>query len=129
MGPRIVTIMRKLGPEFMSQESLYSAIDDWEGEHLEKGSKTAHDVAECMRVFASTGPTLKHAIAYVDVIFEQEGTIELLTGHKAKGMEWNRVYFLDPFLIGKGEQEMNLRYVIMTRAKQELYMINTRDIP
>jgi hypothetical protein len=128
MGPRVAGIMKKLGPENMSRDSVMSAIEDWEGEHLEKGSKTASDIAECMRVFASHGATLAHALVYVREIFKQDGSIELLTGHKAKGMEWDRVYFLDPWLIGEGEQELNLRYVIMTRAKQELYMLNSKEI-
>lgn len=128
MGPKINGIMRKLGPEDMTQASTLSAIEDWEGERLEKGNKTAKDIADCMRVFASYGPTLKHALSYIDHLFEQEGTIELLTGHKAKGLEWDRVYFLDESLLGSDEQELNLRYVIMTRAKQELYLINSWDI-
>ena len=128
MGPKITGIMRKLGPEDMTQDSTLSAIEDWEGERLEKGNKTAKDIADCMRVFASYGPTLKHALSYIDHLFEQEGTIELLTGHKAKGLEWDRVYFLDESLLGGDEQELNLRYVIMTRAKQELYLINSWDI-
>ena len=128
MGPRLIAIMRKLGPEGMSQESTLSAIEDWEGERVEKGSKTAKDIADCMRVFVSYGPTLKHALLYIDSIFKQHGSIELLTGHKSKGLEWNRVYFLDQFLIGEDEQDLNLRYVIQTRAKQELYYINSREI-
>jgi superfamily I DNA/RNA helicase len=128
MGPKVAGIMRKLGPEDMSQDSTLSAIEDWEGERLEAGSKTSKDIADCMRVFAHYGPTLKHALAYIEHLFEQKGTIDLLTGHKAKGLEWDRVYFLDEWMIGPEEQEMNLRYVIMTRAKNELFLINSRDI-
>lgn len=128
MGPKVAGIMKKLGPDDMSKESTLSAIEDWEGERVEKGNKTAKDIAECMRVFASYGPTLKHALAYIEHLFAQKGTIELLTGHKAKGLEWDRVYFLDEHLLGTDEQEMNLRYVIMTRAKQELYLINSWDV-
>jgi hypothetical protein len=128
MGPKVAGIMRKLGPEDMSQDSTLSAIEDWEGERLEAGSKTSKDIADCMRVFAHYGPTLKHALAYIEHLFEQKGAIDLLTGHKAKGLEWDRVYFLDEWMIGPEEQEMNLRYVIMTRAKNELFLINSRDI-
>jgi DNA helicase IV len=40
-----------------------------------------------------------------------------MTGHGSKGLEFDHVYFLDQHLIGKEEQEPNLRYVIATRAR------------
>lgn len=52
----------------------------------------------------------------------------LLTGHKAKGLEWNTVYHLDPFLIGESEQELNLKYVIGTRSLENYYEILTKEI-
>jgi superfamily I DNA/RNA helicase len=128
IGPKVVGIMRKLGSEDMSQDSTLSAIADWEAERVAKGSKTASDIAECMRVFAGYGPTLKGATSYAEHLFAQKGTISLLTGHKAKGLEWNKVYHLDPWLLGESEQEKNLRYVITTRAKAELYEINSKEI-
>ena len=127
IGPKVVNMMKKLGPDNMDHESMLSAIEDWEDERVKKGSKTCHDVADCMRVFASYGETLKGALAYAKHLFAQEGTIELLTGHKSKGLEWDRVYHLDPDLIRDGEQELNLRYVISTRAKQELITMKSED--
>jgi formiminotetrahydrofolate cyclodeaminase len=70
--------------------------------------------------------------------------ISLATGHKAKGLEWQRVYHLNPWMIPSkyvvdmepedGEeseryekalrQENNLRYVIETRTKNELFLVN-----
>jgi hypothetical protein len=128
IGPRITGIMRKLGGEDLSRGSLLSSIEDWRTERLAKSSTTANDIADCMKVFANFGATLGQAIAYVEHLFQQKGTIRLLTGHKAKGLEWGTVYHLDPWLIGDAEQELNLRYVIGTRAKQELYEINSKDI-
>lgn len=81
-----------------------------------------------MLVFAHHGRSLGEAIAYAEHLFRQKGTIQLLTGHKAKGLEWNTVFHLDPFLIKDGEQELNLRYVISTRAMNELYEIDSREI-
>ena len=81
-----------------------------------------------MRVFGSFGDTLGQAISYADHLFKQTGTITLLTGHKAKGLEWPVVYHLDPWLLGEGEQEQNLRYVILTRAMDSYYEIDSREI-
>jgi superfamily I DNA/RNA helicase len=63
----------------------------------------------------------------------QNGCLTLCTVHKAKGLEWNRVYILDEFLMPskyarqawQQQQETNLQYVAVTRAKQELKFIYT----
>lgn len=56
----------------------------------------------------------------------------LSTGHKAKGGEWNTVYFLDRHRIPSKyaktkealQQEYNLEYVMLTRAKKRLFFID-----
>jgi DNA helicase II / ATP-dependent DNA helicase PcrA len=128
IGPKVIGIMRRLGPETMNKETLLNAIESWRAEKIAKQSATAGDIADCMQVFAGFGETLAQAIAYAEHLFGQKGTLQLLTGHKAKGLEWNTVYHLDPFLIGDSEQEHNLRYVISTRAKEAYYEIESREI-
>lgn len=128
VGPKIIAIMRKLGDEQMKKEALLNEIESWRQDKLAKQSTTAGDIANCMVVFAKYGDTLSQAISYAEHLFSKKGTINLLTGHKAKGLEWNTVYHLDPFLIGESEQEHNLRYVIQTRAMQNYYEIESREI-
>jgi superfamily I DNA/RNA helicase len=128
VGPRLIGMMRKLGPEDMSQASVKSAISDWLAERLAKESKTAEDLAACMRVFADYGATLGQAIAYAEHLLKQSGTIQLLTGHKSKGLEFETVYFLDEFLLRDDEQDQNLRYVIQTRSKNQLFYIESSQI-
>lgn len=86
------------------------------------------DMAACLSVIAGYGKTLGQAVAYANFIFKTQGTIKLLTGHKAKGLEWDVVYHLEPGLISDHEQDLNLRYVIQTRAKERAYEINMEDI-
>ena len=128
IGPKIVALMRKLGPESMSKASVLSAITDWLVERLAKDSTTAEDMAACMKVFAEFGSTLGQAISYAEHLFSQRGSIRLLTGHKAKGLEFDCVYHLDPTLIGMEEQELNLRYVIQTRSRDRYYEVHSKDI-
>jgi len=127
IGPRLIRIMQKLGDGHIKQSDLLIMIENWRDAKLEtsQSPKTIYDMAECMKVFASFGSTLDQAVGYAEHLFAQQGTIKLLTGHKAKGLEWDTVYHLDPWLIGDGEQEKNLRYVITTRAKEALYEINS----
>ena len=128
IGPKLIALFRKLGPDDMAQASVVSAIDGWLEERLARSSTTAQDLADCMRVFASHGSTLGTAIAYAEHLFAQRGTIRLLTGHKAKGLEFPTVFHLDPWLCRDEEQDLNLRYVIQTRAMESYYEINSRDI-
>lgn len=94
------------------------------------------DRVECLRIFADQGPNLGAAIAYAEHLFRQTGSIQLLSGHKSKGLEWDVVYHLDPWRCGGRrdlspedmEQELNIRYVIETRAKKELHIVNMENI-
>lgn len=130
IGPKIVGIMRKLGPEELPRDSVIGQIEAWRQEKLAKAKApgTINDTADAMAVFASYGEDLGKAIAHVQWLFAQRGTIQLLTGHKAKGREWDIVYHLDPWLIGSGDQELNLSYVITTRSADQLYTINSEAI-
>lgn len=135
IGPSLVKAMKKLGPETMRREELFRAIDQWETEKLAKargkGAGTIRDKAECFRVFAAFGTDLGSACRYAEHIFATTGTIQLLSGHKAKGLEWDVVFHLDSHRIPSPycrteedrEQEQNVRYVIETRAKRGLFFI------
>lgn len=128
VGPKIISILRKLGDGEMNKSALLSEIESWRESHLAKSSTSANDIADCMKVFAAYGHSLAQAISYAEHLFQQKGTIRLLTGHKAKGLEFPVVYHLDSWLIGDGEQELNLRYVIQTRAMNSYYEITSKEI-
>lgn len=131
IGVKILRIMQKLGDDDTPRDSLISLIGDWADAKLEKNKDMASimDMAECMRVFANQGKTLGQAIAWGESLFAQQGTLTLLTGHKAKGLEWDVVYHLDPHLIRQDdEQDLNLEYVIRTRSKSEAYEIKGENI-
>jgi len=127
IGPALVKALKKLGPEDMTYEQTNKAIDAWETERLRKakGKAATKDKAECLRVFLSVGGSLAGATAYAESIFKSTGPIQLLSGHKSKGLEYDHVFHLDPSRIpspyAEGEdaleQELNIRYVILTRAK------------
>ena len=128
LGPKLVALLRRMGPENLSRSAVLGAIDNWEQEKTTRESKTAADMAACMRVFAEHGDTLGQAISYADHLFQQKGTTRLLTGHKAKGLEFETVYFLDEFLLSRDEQDLNLNYVISTRSQNNLLYIDSARI-
>ena len=134
IGPALVKALKKLGPEDMTQAQATAAVDAWEKDRLAKvkGKASVADKAECFRVFLDIGGNLVGAIAYAESIFKSSGPIQLLSGHKSKGLEWDSVFHLDPHRIPspyarteeEAEQELNVRYVIETRAKKSLTLIS-----
>lgn len=131
IGPRIVNVMRKLGPDSLEGAALIDAINEWEELKLAKESKTASDMAACMRIFAEHGRSLHGAMTYAKHLFEQKGTTHLTTGHKAKGLEWEDVYHLDPWHVRRGhpsQQDQNLDYVVSTRSCNRLTEIESEGL-
>lgn len=131
IGPKLIGILKKIGDDRDTKAELIAKISAWKDEKLAKaqtGQKSIEDMASCMQIFAGFGTTLASAIAHAEHLFSQKGSIKLMTGHKAKGLEFDTVYHLNPYLIGTDDQEQNLRYVISTRAKVALYEVNSGDI-
>jgi superfamily I DNA/RNA helicase len=128
LGPRLVAILKKLGPDSSTRKQVIDAIEQWREEKLLANSKSANDLADCMRVFADHGDTLSSMISYANHLFAQTGTIRLLTGHKSKGLEFPNVYWLDPGLCDNREQDRNLAYVIITRSENILNTIDSSGI-
>lgn len=131
IGPRIIRLLKKIGDDADTREDLMYKIDSWlEHKLLTSNSPTTlQDTAECLKVFATWGATLSQAVGYAEHIFKQQaGSITLTTGHKAKGKEWDVVYHMDPHLLRDDDQDLNLKYVITTRAKQRLYEITSKEI-
>jgi DNA helicase II / ATP-dependent DNA helicase PcrA len=130
IGARLIAVMRKLGDESLSGPKLLGAITEWLDAKLAAESKTASDLAECMRVFAERSADLGQAIRYAEHLFAQQGKILFSTGHKAKGLEWDTVVHLDPWLCRRKAtpQSKNLDYVISTRSKNRLIEIDSECI-
>ena len=125
ISTRLVRYMSKLGDESMPKRRCLVAVDEWLAAKEDNQSKSARDMADCMRVFIGYGENLGQAIAYVRHVFAQHGTVEFMSGHKSKGLEFDYVYHLDQSLIRNTDQDQNLRYVIDTRSKDNLTYIES----
>ena len=128
LGPRLTAIMKKLGPNDMKKAQVIQEIESWREEKLAANSKSASDLADCMRVFADHGHDLGQMVSYAEHLFAQQGSIKLLTGHKSKGLEFDNVFWLDPELCDHREQDRNLAYVITTRSQNKLTMLDSSQI-
>lgn len=125
----LLALMKKLGKPKDSTDSARANLEDlFEG--LKKKNKNAGRLAdqkECIRIFLDAADTLGEAMAKLEEVTSRTGTVKLMTGHKSKGLEFNRVFFLDQHLLSKEGQDPNIRYVIITRARNELYYIKSED--
>lgn len=145
IGASLIKLLKKIGANTSTREGLLSAINSWRLDKLSKVSEDKagiiQDRADCLKVFAKEGSDLTSAIAYAEHLFSSTGTVDLLSGHAAKGLEYDTVYHLDSWRIPSKwarkareagnqapfEQELNLRFIITTRAKQALYFINSKE--
>lgn len=91
------------------------------------------EVLECLIEEVESVEELKRMIS--DIFSDEVRGILLSTIHKAKGLENDRIFFICPELIPSKyctkdwqfEQEQNLKYVAITRAKRELVYVRTDD--
>ena len=126
IGSRIIRLLEKLGPTSLSRSQALDAIANWEAERESLDSKTAPDLANCMRVFVNKTQTLDGAISYAQHLFSStEGEIRFLSGHRSKGLEFDHVYHLDHESIKTSGQDPNIHYVIDTRPKESLTYIKS----
>lgn len=91
--------------------------------------ETLHVLIERCRSLGKTG--VVDLIAEIEALFADNvtGVLVLSTGHKAKGREWERVYWLQKrsnrrMQDWERQQEDNICYVLATRAKKELVLID-----
>jgi superfamily I DNA/RNA helicase len=140
IGPGLLRIMRKLGPPTLTRNQIGTALDAWMKRELDKAKRaeTIYDKYECLEVLClrPDANNLGQAIAFAEDIFKRSGAIQLLSIHKAKGLEWETVFHLDSWRIPskwakpdteEWEQEMNAKYVCETRFKREMYLVNMED--
>ena len=148
IGRGLTTLIKGLKPSSMGD--LYDKLDQWEQQEREAALKAKQesraesisDKAECIRAVAQgTGAlNVQDLIASIEALFsddtERGGKVTLCTVHKAKGLEAERVFILNRFLMPSKwakqeweiEQERNIEYVAITRAKMALYYITDKGL-
>ena len=91
------------------------------------------DKEKCIMIFAGRADTVRGIIAEIKRVFNgnQKGDIMLSTVHKAKGLEADNVYILTPERMPHPkatnmQEERNICYVAITRAKKNLYYVGPR---
>lgn len=146
IGQGLTALVKKMKADDVNE--LESRLDSWmlrEANKLrERGHESAaaavEDKHSCLMVFIEQLPennrTITEVVRRIEELFtnNNQGLLTLCTVHKAKGLEWPRVFILDrdkymPSKWAKQEwehrQEQNLIYVAITRAKLDLRYIRS----
>ena len=96
-------------------------------------ANTLSDKFECVKIFASKADTVGGIIAEIERLFNSKtkGDIQLSTVHKAKGLEADNVFILATERMphpkaSNMQEERNICYVAITRAKKNLYYCGPR---
>lgn len=117
-------------------KSLMVWLNNWVKEECERlktknrSISSVMDRYECLCVLAEGKENIQELFDTMKTLFEnkEDGVVHLSTVHGAKGLESNRVFFLkNTMVFGNDKQEKNIEYVAITRAKDELFIINNRS--
>lgn len=109
------------------------------GKAVEEKLANIEDVKETLEAIAESCDTMDDFYEKCDNLFadvDQNGTkqfVVLSTVHKAKGLEWDRVFILRHTLYCNGArrddpEEKNIHYVAVTRSKSALMMVGESEI-
>jgi hypothetical protein len=103
----------------------------------EKKIENVKDLAETLLCLAEGCVTVYDIETRIGNLFDDTNSkskpaVTLSTVHKAKGLEWNRVFVLaDTFGKNKwadAREEANIWYVAITRTKSELYLVSSQEV-
>jgi DNA helicase-2/ATP-dependent DNA helicase PcrA len=147
IGQGLVKLIEKMNASNIAdlQDSLRTFAQREIAKFVAKGNESAaaaiEDKIETIQVFIDnlreTEYTIGGLLAQIDSLFTDNhaGVTTLCTVHKAKGLEWPRVFILDPHRMPSPyarqawqmEQEENIRYVAITRAQQDLVYVTLEN--
>lgn len=99
----------------------------------ENQANALEDKVDCIRIFCDKASTVGGIISEIEKVFDGngKGDIMLSTVHKAKGLEADEVFILATERMPHPratnyQEELNICYVAITRAKRNLYFCGPR---
>jgi superfamily I DNA/RNA helicase len=133
--------LEELIEQWRSQEQAQALARD----NMDKLERI-NDRANCILTLTPLVETTGELLDLIEEMFSRDdGKVALSTIHRAKGLEWRDVFFLDPWRVppprlqrnydqdpgryqARMDQELNLRYVAITRAQRSLTYIDLQNL-
>src|SRR5262249_12714644 len=134
IGKGLQALVRKLKgrsvPDFLAK------VASWQDREVDRMLKAKRqdrveairDQAEMLVSLADGTKNVDEIVTRIDALFTddglgQAGVITCSSVHRAKGLEADRVFVLAATLRNDTEEELNIRYVAITRARQTLVWV------
>lgn len=141
IGNGLRSLLRKLarGAAASSVPQLLARLAAWEEREVARFTAakkprqidSVRDKADMLRYVAEDAKSVQDIEKRIDSLFTddglgQAGVITCSSVHRAKGLEANRVFVLRNTLYPRGrhQEEINIEYVAVTRAKQTLVWVS-----
>ena len=129
IGDRLLWRIKTWEPD--SIPALIKSAREWADELCERLNEKKRDTtsitdeAKCIEMFAENADNIDEVQERIQQFFsDEDAQIKLSTGHKSKGLEWNKVFLLDKtYHPERGGEEENIWYVSITRAKSFLGLV------
>lgn len=142
IGKSLITLAKKIEEAYHphNRDQFERALDVWRANQLSTGKKSEGAVNEradaLLALLSGCSPNagVAEITAKAERLFtDKEAPVLLSTIHKAKGLEWPTVYFLNEWMIPSHfakteealQQEKNIWYVGVTRTMNKLVFIET----
>lgn len=135
-GTPVTLLGTDIGRALRALHKKLSAKRDWRaaGEALCEADPSKRDRFDSLCAILDGAPSVDEGLKRLTA--PQSSAVILATGHRAKGLEWHTVYHLEPHLIpsfhatteAELQQESNLRYVIETRTKHDLFLVSSKGL-
>ena len=143
IGANIIALLEKLAKKAKTQDAIELteiithhrdvSVANLMAAEKDDEAIMVQDQCDTLLVFLEDAKTVAEVKVKIESMFtDEENGICLSTVHKAKGLEAERVFILRPELMPHPcaktpwaiEQENNIKYVAITRAKLDLYWVN-----
>lgn len=140
IGKQLCNMIR--GFKAKSCPHFFEKVDAWyekqkarfeKSKNAAKILETSRDMAETLKAVAEGCKNFDEIFTRINNLFEDTNSgsrpaVILSSVHKAKGLEWNKVYMLShTFRKGRGTEEDNIWYVAVTRARNSLNFVSAEN--
>jgi superfamily I DNA/RNA helicase len=135
-GASVEDLLNKIGlweaREVARLEMLLVGSTDQRQRTVESKIEAIRDQASMLISLADGADSVNHVEDRIDALFKDDGMgiagmVTCSSVHKAKGLEADRVFVLQDTMKHHNQEELNIQYVAITRAKHELvYVVDDR---
>lgn len=140
IGAGLQTLIRKVGHGTQDINMFLTFLDTWRKREVMKWeaankpsrAEQVNDKASMLVELCEDAKSVDEVARKIDALFVDQNASNSITCssvHRAKGLEANRVFVLAETLKDRNQEERNIQYVAITRAKKELVWVYSVGIP